>query len=419
MELELRTVAAGGNRSFFVDANGALLACGAEEEGENGLLGLRAGTIQTAMTVVLPTPVPSMAGVYIRAVVCHDDYNLAVSEAGQVLAWGRTTQPSPPDDLGWRMWRASVPTVMEGLRNHRVRQVVAGYYHCAAVTEDGALFTWATGGKDDDEPATPKDEPVPELGHGRIVHDFGVPHRVLALEGVRIFSVAVGHGLTVAVTEAGEVYSCGLGDGRLGNGQDEEEDVFLPTPIEALDGVYVAAVAAGDYHALALTRCGRVYSWGSLGRDNMAHGHGTDGDEGGDADNTHGDVIDYSHVPQLIKALVGKHVRAIAAGPSTSCAVTEEGALYPWGSNAHGNLGHGDVRDRNRPKLVQGLHGIRVVGVSMFHKHTLALAADGGVDAFGKGWGLGIGQEGEGEGADAATRDPRRIPDLVCLVPRP
>jgi hypothetical protein len=40
-EMELCTVAAGRNRSFFVDANGALLACGAETE--PGLLGLPGG----------------------------------------------------------------------------------------------------------------------------------------------------------------------------------------------------------------------------------------------------------------------------------------------------------------------------------------------------------------------------------------
>lgn len=38
---ELRVVAARWNRSLFVDANGAMLACGKEEEQEEGLLGLR------------------------------------------------------------------------------------------------------------------------------------------------------------------------------------------------------------------------------------------------------------------------------------------------------------------------------------------------------------------------------------------
>jgi alpha-tubulin suppressor-like RCC1 family protein len=117
----------------------------------------------------------------------------------------------------------------------------------------------------------------------------------------------------------------------------------------------------------------------------------------------------------LITALLGERVRAIAAGRLVSCAVTEAGALYTWGRNEYGNLGHGDVRPRARPKLVQGLDGIRVVGVSIHTEHTLALAADGSVYAFGKGPGLGISQgAGDGDEVDGAT--PRRIPELVCMV---
>jgi hypothetical protein len=53
---------------------------------------------------------------------------------------------------------------------------------------------------------------------------------------------------------------------------DQEENVFLPKRIEALDGIHVATVAAESFHALALVLCGRnrrVYSWGARDR----HGH--------------------------------------------------------------------------------------------------------------------------------------------------
>jgi hypothetical protein len=87
--IEMRTVAAGCNRSFFVDANGRH-AAGLRCRGRMriGLLGLRGGTSQTPFTAAVPTPVPSTAGVRIRAVVCHDECNLAVSEAGASLRMG-------------------------------------------------------------------------------------------------------------------------------------------------------------------------------------------------------------------------------------------------------------------------------------------------------------------------------------------
>jgi alpha-tubulin suppressor-like RCC1 family protein len=169
--MELRTVAAGRNRSFFVDANGALLACGKEEEGEIGLLGLRGGTSQTSFTAMVPTPVPSMAGVRIRGASCYSNCNLAVSEAGQVFEWGHNAQPSFEQGISWSKWQPPVPTVMEELRNHRVRQVVAGGFHCAALTEDGALFTWET--RKDLLAVTGTS--VPELGYGSFVHDAGMP----------------------------------------------------------------------------------------------------------------------------------------------------------------------------------------------------------------------------------------------------
>jgi E3 ubiquitin-protein ligase HERC2 len=220
------------------------------------------------------------------------------------------------------------------------------------------------------------------------------PYRVFALEGVRIVAVAVMDAFTVAVTEAGAVYWFGFND---------RESVFLPERIEALDGIHVATVAAGDFHVLALTRCGRVYSWGRDGEDSPELGRGNDTGGGGN---------DRS-IPQVITALLGERVRGITAGPFISCAVTDAGALYTWGRNRSGSLGHGDELNWDRPTLVQGLHGIRVVGVSCFKHHALTLAADGSVYLFGQDPGLGIRQEGE-----QSTRSPQRIPNLVCMVPR-
>jgi alpha-tubulin suppressor-like RCC1 family protein len=66
-----------------------------------------------------------------------------------------------------------------------------------------------------------------------------------------------------------------------------------------------------------------------------------------------------------------------------------------------------------------------VVAVSAYYDHTLALATDGSVYAFGEGCGLVISQGGEGEGEEGdesyldpeATHSPQRFPRLVCFVP--
>jgi alpha-tubulin suppressor-like RCC1 family protein len=178
-----------------------------------------------------------------------------------------------------------------------------------------------------------------------------------------------------------------------------------------LDGIHVASVAAVSFHALALTRCGKVYSWGNGGLDCIRQLGLGDGD-GSDTDH-----VDCSS-PQLITALLGKRERAVAAGRYTSVAMTDTGALYTWGRSRSGNLGHGDLRDRNVPTLVQGLNGIRVVAVSAHEQHTLALTAVGSVYAFGKGAGLGSSSASVDEDGEGArwTHIPHKIPGLVCTV---
>jgi alpha-tubulin suppressor-like RCC1 family protein len=219
----------------------------------------------------------------------------------------------------------------------------------------------------------------------------------------------------VAVSEDGAVYSFGKGDGRLGHGEGEEEEcVYLPKRNKALDGVHVTTVAAGAFHALALTNCGQVYSWGSSGHDRIVHGRGSD--DGSDGDDN--DEDDYG-IPRLITALLDERVRGIAAGPLVSCAVTDAGALYTWGKHYFGSLGHGEERDRDWPTLVEALDGILVVGVSAHIVQTMALADDGSVYAFGRGPGLGISPGDEGDAVDdgSDTSSPPKIPNLVCMVP--
>jgi alpha-tubulin suppressor-like RCC1 family protein len=92
-----------------------------------------------------------------------------------------------------------------------------------------------------------------------------------------------------------------------------------PKCIEALYGAHVTSVAAGNYHTLALTRCGRVYSWSLMESGNWEIGRGNDSNDGESYD---------PFTPQVITTLLGKHVRAIAAGSDVSCAVTDAGALY-------------------------------------------------------------------------------------------
>jgi len=119
---------------------------------------------------------------------------------------------------------------------------------------------------------------VTKLAHGQTVwaHTESqlTPKWVDALSEDRVVGVALGDGFTLAVTDAGAVFSFGDGgDGMLlGHGSLEAE--VLPRQVEALtqSGHRFVAVAAGSFHALALTEEGELYGWGRR----FVSGHGRD-----------------------------------------------------------------------------------------------------------------------------------------------
>jgi len=47
-------------------------------------------------------------------------------------------------------------------------------------------------------------------------------------------------------------------------------------------------------------------------------------------------------MPKPVEALHGKHIVDVSVGPSHFLAVTKTGAVYSWGWNEHGQLGHHD-----------------------------------------------------------------------------
>ena len=70
------------------------------------------------------------------------------------------------------------------------------------------------------------------------------------------------------------VLSCRGDFGRLGHG--DIIDVFLPKPVRGLSGIGVTRLSCGDTHTLAMTREGRVFSFGR--NQNGQLGIGTDAD---------------------------------------------------------------------------------------------------------------------------------------------
>lgn len=214
--------------------------------------------------------------------------------------------------------------------------------------------------------------------------ELSTPRIVDALQDVAVKAVACGAFSTLVLSDAGVVYSCGIGEvvaGALGHGGTDSDLEEVPRPIAAMQGVRVSSIAAGTVHSLLLTDSGAVFSCG----DGTYGGLGL------------GDELDRS-TPQQITALQGTRVTALAAGSDFSLVVTADGRLFSFGCGEDGQLGLGDENNQLLPVHVGGaLADEVVVTVAAGAVHSLAVTSHGALFSFGRGEGgrLGHGDEDE------------------------
>ncbi len=90
---------------------------------------------------------------------------------------------------------------------------------------------------------------------------YATPLDVFIEEEFYPVDIEAGLGTTFILDKFGNVYSFGMGrHGVLGHG--DEESSQIPRQINGLLRVRVKTVIAGDFHVVAQTYHGKVYSWG-------------------------------------------------------------------------------------------------------------------------------------------------------------
>jgi uncharacterized repeat protein (TIGR01451 family) len=180
--------------------------------------------------------------------------------------------------------------------------------------------------------------------------------------------------------------------GQAGNDAGTTSYLGYPIPVDttAWGTRTITQLAAGRVHSAALASDGTVYAWGD-------HNFGQIGD--GSAMNTTARGI-----PVAVSAL--SNIKQISAGADHNLALAGNGTVWAWGSDSYGQLGDdAAIANKNVPVQVDASawSGKTIVQVAAGGTHSLALASDGSVYAWGRDNNGQLGQGGAIPGSDAAT----------------
>jgi len=125
-----------------------------------------------------------------------------------------------------------------------------GAYHTMATTFTNELYGWGQ-------------NVYYQLGTGETANK----QEPTLIEGVdeKVAHLACGMYHTMAVTVSGKLYTWGGGYNTVGYpvcGHGSSTGTTTPTVVAALEDQFVVQAVSGYYHSMALTREGRIYTWG-------------------------------------------------------------------------------------------------------------------------------------------------------------
>ena len=100
----------------------------------------------------------------------------------------------------------------------------------------------------------------------------GVPGRIKAFDDLNVQTLRIGVRHSAVISDDGMLYTFGYGNwGVLGHGNEKDIKFDMPKMVKKFEqlGLRVVDVALGDYHTVALTEDGNVWTWGYAGKPGM------------------------------------------------------------------------------------------------------------------------------------------------------
>ena len=266
---------------------------------------------------------------------CGENSGAAITRDGSLYMWG-SIPPFPKQENALYKNLRFPEKIMDN-----VKYASLGTSHAAVIKNDNSLYMW--GASYDGQ-----------LGNG--INDiYEYPDTpVKIMDDVRC--VSLGRLFSMAVTLDGSLYTWGWNKyGQLGNGKSGESELEAE-PVKIMDNVRYASTF--DSHSAAITEDGSLYMWGC--NDFGQIGNGKSGE----------------NEIQTEPVKIMDNVKYVSLGMNFSAAITEDGSLYMWGENDSGQLGNGKTGlDTSSDVPVKIMDNVK--SVSLGNGHSGALTEDG------------------------------------------
>ena len=328
---------------------------------------------------------------------------LALTEDGFVYAWGRGAEYQLAQDNN----HSHAAPVLVDPKYFNLRPIVdiqCGGYHCAAIDDEGRLYTWGFSGSPFNQSA---------LGHsGFNIFGYGLspfPKQVEALKGEFVKQVACGDYHIGVIcgpkdsNETSQVYVWGKGEwGRLGLGNSDSK--ALPTPLDMYEDdienggtkkTVFSKIRMGKNYSALIDSNGKLYMFGrhdaqQLGMESLRPSQ-----------------FDCESTPKLIPRFVENDikVRDVALGDSITACVTQDGRGFIWGKNVY------------LPHEVNFGKGVRVIECSAGRNHVAFLPINRRcVYTMGGNWYYQLGTTGQHGTQDVIKLTPQLVPGKKLQV---
>ena len=424
-------IAAGQGHSLALADDGTVYTWGRNDTGQLGNNTTTDAMLPVAVTVT-GTPMSNKTIVEIASGARH---SLAIDSSGKVYAWGHNGS----GQLGNNSTvNALTPVAVQAPADKNIIQVSGSGWlgaSSSALASDGTVYSWGRGFDGQLGDGTNNDSSVPVITTINLVDTPSTPTHVMAKPGdttaiiswqapivsggqnitgyvlqyqvigasswttVNVVAAATSHTITGLTND--QTYRVRLA-AKTTAGTGDFSNVVLVTPHAkptitnvspaigpiaggqnvtltganfVLKNKKIMQTVNGNGYSLALSADGTVYTWGRNEYGQLGNGV----------------TATNSPVPVAVKTagtpMDGKTIIQIHAGYEHSLALASDGTVYAWGRNNSGQLGKNDATDAHIPAAVQTLGtpmaGKVIVQLVAGNSQSMALASDGTVYTWG------------------------------------